>query len=97
VTTAPGKRLWARVHGRVQGVGFRATTVQVARNLDLAGWVRNLVTGDVELEAEGPAPALEQLLVFLRQGPRGARVDGVDLEWLDASGLAPPFEMRRTA
>jgi acylphosphatase len=97
VTTPAGKRLWARVHGRVQGVGFRASTVQVARGLDLAGWVRNLVSGEVELEAEGGVEALEQLVTFLRAGPRGARVDGIDIDWLSPVGLPRPFETRRTA
>jgi acylphosphatase len=97
VTTPAGKRLWARVRGRVQGVGFRASTVQVARGLGLAGWVRNLVTGEVELEAEGGSEALAQLVTFLRSGPRGARVDGVDIDWVEPVGLPQPFETRRTA
>jgi acylphosphatase len=97
VTSAPaGKRLWACVHGRVQGVGFRASTIEVARRLDLAGWVRNLLAGDVELEAEGPPAALDELLAFLHHGPRGARVDGVDIDWQQPVGLPRPFEMRRT-
>lgn len=107
----PERRLWARVTGRVQGVGFRATTVAVARRLDLAGWVRNLIQGDVELEAEGKPEALEELVVFLHHGPRGARVDNVQVDWVDqpqtssatSSGgllrapLPRPFETRRTA
>jgi acylphosphatase len=97
VTAPAGKRLWARVHGRVQGVGFRASTIEVARRLDLAGWVRNLVSGEVELEAEGSAEALDALVAFLQHGPRGARVDGVDLDWLAPAGLTRPFETRRTA
>jgi acylphosphatase len=97
VSAPAGKRLWARVHGRVQGVGFRATTAQVARGLDLGGWVRNLASGEVELEAEGGAEALAQLVTFLRSGPRGARVDGLDIDWLGPVGLPRPFETRRTA
>ena len=97
MTTPAGKRLWARVRGRVQGVGFRASALQVARSLDLAGWVRNLVSGEVELEAEGGAEALAQLVTFLRSGPRGARVDGLDIDWVEPVGLPRPFETRRTA
>lgn len=48
-------------HGRVQGVGFRATALSLARRLDLAGWVRNLPNGTVELVVEGPAACLDQL------------------------------------
>jgi acylphosphatase len=93
------RRLSARVRGRVQGVGFRATTVSVARRLGLAGWVRNLVDGDVELEAEGPPEAIEQLLTFLHRGPPGARVDGVshtDVSPDVTATLPLPFETRRT-
>jgi len=91
------KRLHAVVRGRVQGVGFRYTTQAEAKRLGLAGWVRNLIDGSVEVEAQGPAEALETFLSFLRRGPLGAHVDAVSAEWLDAQGEAPhPFEVRRT-
>jgi acylphosphatase len=91
------KRLHAVVRGRVQGVGFRYTTQSEARRLGLAGWVRNLVDGCVEVEAEGPAEDLATFLSFLRAGPPGAHVVAVSEDWLDAQGLAPlPFEVRRT-
>jgi acylphosphatase len=94
---APGsRRLRAVVTGRVQGVGFRANVEYQAQRLGLAGWVRNLHQGGVELEAEGPEAELEKLLAFLRQGPRMARVDAVDVQWLPAAGLPRPFEMRST-
>lgn len=89
-------RLRAVVSGRVQGVGFRYSTQELASDLGLAGWVRNLGDGRVELEAEGDQPALDRLLEFLRAGPRMARVDGVSVEWLPAAGLPRPFELRRT-
>jgi acylphosphatase len=47
--------LHAFVHGRVQGVGYRATTMDEARRLNLAGWVRNRIDGSVEVLAEGSA------------------------------------------
>jgi acylphosphatase len=107
---APHRRVNARVRGRVQGVGFRATTVDVARRLGLRGWVRNLADGDVELEAEGPAADIESLLAFLHRGPRTAHVDSVSVtespvspDGDDAKGggrvsdrLPIPFETRRT-
>lgn len=94
------KRLRAVVTGRVQGVGFRANTQAQAQRLGLAGWVRNLASGGVELEAEGEDQAVDRLLAFLRAGPRLARVDAVDVEWLPAAdsgseGLPRPFELRR--
>jgi acylphosphatase len=94
------RRLHAVVSGRVQGVGFRASAQQVAQRLGLAGWVRNLADGRVELHAEGPATALDQLLDWLRQGPSLSRVDGVDVDWpspdaADQPPLARPFQVRR--
>lgn len=93
------KRLRAVVSGRVQGVGFRASAQQVADRLGLAGWVRNLADGRVELEAEGPPDILEQLLSWLRKGPSLSRVDQVQVDWPDAGPdlepLARPFQVRR--
>jgi acylphosphatase len=92
------RRLHAVVSGRVQGVGFRASAQQVAQRLGLAGWVRNLADGRVELEAEGPPMVLDQLLAWLRKGPSLSRVDGVAVDWPDGAGLDPlahPFQVRR--
>ena len=76
-----GTRLRARVWGRVQGVFFRSFTKDHARRLGLVGWVRNLPHDTVEVVAEGPRSALEQLLVHLHQGPPDALVTQVDVEW----------------
>jgi acylphosphatase len=94
------RRLHAVVSGRVQGVGFRASAQQVAQRLGLAGWVRNLADGRVELEAEGPPEILDQLLAWLRKGPSLGRVDSVEADWpaTDAGPLEPlarPFQVRR--
>lgn len=90
-------RLHAIVRGRVQGVGFRATTQHEARRRGLSGWVRNRHDGDVEVDAEGDRTHLETFLAFLHRGPLGAHVDGVDARWLTPEGAAPfPFEVRRT-
>ena len=69
------RRIHVILAGRVQGVFFRRTTVEVAERLGLAGWVRNRPDGRVELEAEGPDEALDALLAFCRRGPQHARVD----------------------
>lgn len=63
----------------MQGVGFRHHTKVLARHLGLAGWVRNLPDGSVEVWAEGDVPALEELARWLRTGPPGARVEHVEL------------------
>jgi acylphosphatase len=90
-------RLHAIVRGRVQGVGFRYTTQHEAQKLGLAGWVRNLQDGGVEVDAEGDRTHLETFLAFLHRGPLGAHVDAVESDWPAAQGSAPfPFEVRRT-
>jgi DNA ligase D-like protein (predicted 3'-phosphoesterase) len=70
----------ATVSGAVQGVGFRDATQRLARRLGLAGWVRNGEDGSVLVHAEGPAPALGELVAFLREGPVAARVADVTTE-----------------
>jgi acylphosphatase len=74
------KRIRAIVRGDVQGVGFRAATAQEARHLHVAGWVRNLRDGAVEVEAEGEQKAVDGLLAWLRRGPSLARVTGVEVD-----------------
>ena len=82
----PTEQLHAIVQGGVQGVNFRSTTQARAKRLGLAGWVRNRSDGTVEVLAQGPRPALEQLLQFLHQGPSMASVTAVQAEW----GVAEP-------
>lgn len=66
-------RQWL-VSGHVQGVGFRHHTKLVARQLDLAGWVRNLPDGRVACQAQGPLERVLELEAFLRRGPALATV-----------------------
>ena len=83
-----------RVEGRVQGVGFRAWTAWIARDLGLAGWVRNLPDGSVELEAEGPLGRLARMRDAVQRGPELASVGAVrELEPGDGS-LPQPFVVR---
>ena len=78
---------YALVKGRVQGVGFRHSTMREAERLKLNGWVRNTVSGDVEVWAEGPNEKLSQFLSWLRRGPQLARVDSVNLEDRNPAGF----------
>ena len=66
------------VRGRVQGVGFRWFVREHARTLKLAGWVKNLPDGMEELEVEGPANKVAELMALVAEGPDGAVVAGVD-------------------
>jgi len=67
------------VHGFVQGVYFRDTVRRQAVAKRVAGWVRNNRDGTVEAVFEGEPDAVEQLVALCRDGPRGARVDRVDV------------------
>jgi acylphosphatase len=69
-----------RVHGKVQGVGFRFFALTCAEALQLTGWVRNAVEGQVEVHAEGPDEKLAEFEFDLSRGPRFARVDRVEQE-----------------
>lgn len=76
----PVSALRASVRGRVQNVGFRDAVVRRARKLGVMGWVRNDDEGNVLVHAEGPRDAVERLLEFLGEGPRGAHVEHVTVE-----------------
>ena len=83
------------VSGRVQGVGYRWFVMREAARLDLAGYVRNLPDGTVEVVAQGAVAALASLESALRQGPPAARVDGVDKSNLSHQvDLSKPFDAR---
>jgi acylphosphatase len=85
----------ALVRGRVQGVGFRWSAQERARQLGLDGWVRNLSDGRVETWAEGDAGAVELLLAWLREGPRYAGVDRLEVFEEESAGLEG-FDIRPT-
>jgi len=88
-----GERIRGVIRGDVQGVGFRFFLVRSAQASGLRGWVRNRSDGTVEFVAEGPRSELERLLRAARQGPRGAHVTDVDVEWSPASGGLERFEL----
>lgn len=82
------------VRGRVQGVGFRWSTTRTAEELGVRGTVRNRTDGAVEVHAEGPPGAMSDLEAWLREGPRAARVEGVE-EIEPTDDLPPGFEIIR--
>lgn len=76
------------VQGHVQGVFFRETARRRALSAGLAGWIRNNADGTVEAVFEGEPDAVERLVSFCREGPRGARVEWVDVSAEEPEGLA---------
>jgi acylphosphatase len=68
------------VSGRVQGVGFRWFVEREARLIGVVGWVRNCHDGAVEVLASGGAVQLDALFDKLKEGPRAARIDDVEVE-----------------
>ncbi len=74
-------RVHLRIHGRVQGVFFRASTMDKAKELGLTGWVRNNPDGSVEVIAEGSMERVETLVAWSHKGPRHAVVNRVEIEW----------------
>ena len=82
------------VSGRVQGVYFRATTRDTAREHGVDGWVRNLDDGRVEAVFEGPRDAVETLVSFCDTGSPAAAVDDVTVDYEDPTGL-DGFRIRR--
>ena len=75
------------VHGLVQGVFFRDSTRRLAQRHRVAGWVANRPDGAVEAAFEGEVDAVERLVAFSREGPRGAQVKSVEVIEEDPEGL----------
>ncbi len=82
------------IGGRVQGVGFRYFAERSAARENVHGFVRNLVDGRVEVVAEGDVEALDRFERAIRVGPRGARVDDVDVEDVAPGGRDTGFSIR---
>ena len=89
-------RLHVVVRGRVQGVGFRWFVREAARRRNLAGWVRNLQDGGVEIAAEGPEREVGAFRSDVARGPDGASVAMVDeVSEADSGELHRPFSIIR--
>jgi len=88
-------RVHLKIQGRVQGVYYRASTVQEAQKLGLTGWVINCPDGSVEAVAEGAREKLDELIAWCHQGPTGARVTSVDVRWETPENSFYGFSIRR--
>ncbi len=91
------KRVHIIVTGTVQGVGFRYATKAEAEQLGVTGWVRNVGSDRVEIEAQGEAGAVEQLVTWARRGPAYAEVTGVDVSDVGVVGGEGAFVLGPTA
>lgn len=82
------------VHGRVQGVGFRYFTKTNGQRLGLAGWVRNLSDGTVEIWAEGRRKTLEQFIQDVQRGPSHGHVSHLNIDWKAPKNETSTFRVR---
>jgi acylphosphatase len=82
------------IEGRVQGVFYRYFTREIAHNLGLKGWVRNLRDGRVEALFEGVKDLIEQAIKECYAGPPGARVTKIDVKWETFIGDHREFDVR---
>lgn len=69
------------ISGHVQGVGFRYFTTDLAKKYPIAGYVRNLATGDLEVVVEGDKMAVAEFLKELKSGPRYSNITNFQIEW----------------
>jgi len=92
---AMAKRISFRVHGQVQGVGFRYFTRKKAASYNLTGWCRNTSKGEVEGEAQGDEDGIQKLLTDLNRGPSHALVSKLDKSDIEIVDVETAFEVRR--
>lgn len=88
------RRAHVFISGRVQGVFFRATTKRKARKRGVKGWVKNLRDGRVEAVFEGDQDKVKKMIQFCHEGPRSARVEDVEVNWEDPTGVFEDFSIR---
>jgi len=88
------KRAHAFYSGRVQGIGFRYTAQNIAENLGVYGWVKNLEDGRVEIAAEGEEKNLKEFLDKILKGPLGRYIKDMELSWETPTSEFNDFDVR---
>jgi len=83
-----------RIHGKVQGVGYRFFATRVARRMGLKGWINNERDGSVAAAVEGEKEAIDDWIEELKEGPRYAEVTRIDQESKDYTGKLPDFDVK---
>ena len=81
------------VSGMVQGVGYRYFVTKIARRMELTGWVKNLASGEVEIEVEGPRGLIETMIKELRTGNSWAVVRNMDVRFEKFQGKYTGFDI----
>lgn len=89
------RRARLEIYGKVQGVFFRASTREKARETGVSGWVKNRRDGSVEAVLEGPEDAVDEVIEWAHEGPSRARVDNIDVVDEDYKGEFSGFQVRR--
>ena len=92
-TDPVSQRVKITVFGDVHYVGFRFSTIEVARDLALVGWVKNEPDGTVQIVAEGEKEKLENLVTWAKQGPPLAKVEKIEVVWGSATREFSGFEV----
>ena len=87
-------RLHIVIEGRVQGVFFRASTIEESCKLGLTGWVRNCPDGRVEAVFEGDMDKIDRIIEWCKKGPPGAVVRNVETMWEQATGEYDSFSIK---
>lgn len=95
MTETKAKEMHFVVHGKVQGVWYRAWTRDTAREMGITGWVRNKADRTVEGVAQGHATLLTEFLEKLHHGPPLARVTRVITQDRHCEEIIAPFEVRK--
>ena len=83
-----------RIHGKVQGVGYRFFATRVARRLGLKGNIQNNRDGTVDAVVEGEKSVIDDWIEELKEGPRYAEVTKIDQETKDFSGHLGDFDVK---
>ena len=90
----PKEQRVIRIHGKVQGVGYRFFATRVARRLGLKGTIQNNRDGSVDAVVEGERDSIDDWLEELKEGPRYAEVTKIDQETKDFTGRLGDFDVK---
>jgi len=87
-------RVHLMISGLVQGVLFRSNTREIARELRLTGWVKNLLDGRVEAVFEGEKEKVLKIIEWAKRGPELAQIENIEIKWEEYKGEFDDFEIR---